>query len=348
MKHDYIIVGGGIAGSVLALTFKQRGKSVLLIDLPKSDSASKVAAGLFNPVTGKRSVLTWKAHLIFPYLHQFYQYWQNKFSNKFFFSTNIYKPFNNISEMNDLMGKSADEMYKPFIKEIVSQPVRTDVINNSLGGIFFQQCGYLNVKKFLAATVEYLQKNNEYLIEKFEPNLLNLKNDKIDYKGIKVERVIFCEGASVSSNPFFNWLKMDPVKGELIEFTTEREPGLDFIVNRDMFLLPLASNRFLAGATYDKANLDTQNTAEGRMQIVNKLQRFFKPEINVVNQCAGVRPATRDRRPFVGMHPENKLLAVFNGFGTKGVSLAPFFANQLADVMLNKKEFDKEINISRF
>ncbi len=348
MKYDYIIVGGGIAGSVLALTFKQRGNSVLLIDLPKPDSASKVAAGLFNPVTGKRSVLTWKAQHLFPYLQQFYQYWQNKFSSSFFFSTNIYKPFNNVSEMNDLMGKSADELYKPFIKEILSHPVRSDVINNSLGGIFFQQSGYLDVKKFLFHTAEYLQKNNEYLIEKFEPNLLNLKHDKIEYKEFEVKKVIFCEGANVNKNPFFNWLKMDPVKGELIEFTTDRELGIDFIVNRDMFLLPLATNRFLAGATYDKANLDTINTTAGRMQIVNKLQRFFKPEFNIVNQWAGIRPATRDRRPFIGIHPENKLLVVFNGFGTKGVSLAPFFANQLADVILNKKEFDKEINISRF
>ncbi|MFW5760183.1 MAG: NAD(P)/FAD-dependent oxidoreductase [Cyclobacteriaceae bacterium] len=348
MKYDYIIVGGGIAGTVLALTLLEKDQKVLVIDQPKADSSSKVAAGIFNPVTGKRSVLTWKANLLFPYLHQFYTRWQNNLNARFLFRKNIYKPFSNIIEQNDLMGKSADEAYKPFIHSIVNHSLFPEWLHNPFGGIIFQNSGYLEVKTFLKYAHTYLHKKNILQSGIFDPDLLILNSERINYAGIKAKKLIFCEGTEVLQNPFFRWLPLDPVKGELLEINSGIQLEWDFIVNRDMFLLPTSKGNFLAGATYDKSNLDSKPTEVGKQYIIDKLRRFYKPEFRVVNQWAGVRPATRDRRPLLGFHPEKKLLAVFNGFGTKGVSLAPYFANQMAEALILKKEFDKEVNISRF
>jgi glycine/D-amino acid oxidase-like deaminating enzyme len=52
---DFIIVGGGLAGSILALELINRGADLLLIDRPLAGAASPIAAGIANPVTGKRS-----------------------------------------------------------------------------------------------------------------------------------------------------------------------------------------------------------------------------------------------------------------------------------------------------
>ena len=62
---DFLIVGQGLAGSILALNLQQRGKSVLVIDNEHYGSASQVAAGLINPVNGHRLNLT----------DNFEQYW---------------------------------------------------------------------------------------------------------------------------------------------------------------------------------------------------------------------------------------------------------------------------------
>src|SRR4051812_34065939 len=72
MSADYLIVGQGIAGSVLAWTLHRRGKKVLLVNSPQRPSASLVAAGIFNPLTGKKLVRTWKADQLFPFLKTFY------------------------------------------------------------------------------------------------------------------------------------------------------------------------------------------------------------------------------------------------------------------------------------
>lgn len=53
----------------------------------------------------------------------------------------------------------------------------------------------------------------------------------------------------------------------------------------------------------------------------------MKIPYNVVEHKAGVRPSVSDRRPVLGPCKDYEQLVVFNGLGTKGVSLAPFFQN---------------------
>jgi len=68
----------------------------------------------------------------------------------------------------------------------------------------------------------------------------------------------------------------------------------------------------------------------------------------VVMHKAGIRPTVKDRRPFLGAHPDHNNLYVFNGLGTKGVSLAPYFAKHLVDHMVDGVELMKEVSIGRF
>ena len=58
---DFLVVGHGIAGATLAYVLRQRGHRVLVYDPGQANSASNVAAGLMNPVAGKRFALTWRA-----------------------------------------------------------------------------------------------------------------------------------------------------------------------------------------------------------------------------------------------------------------------------------------------
>ena len=51
MTYDYLIVGQGLAGSCMALQLLKRGKKILVIDQPHTNSSSMVAAGMFNPGT---------------------------------------------------------------------------------------------------------------------------------------------------------------------------------------------------------------------------------------------------------------------------------------------------------
>ena len=59
--HDVIIIGQGLAGTVLSETLARRGSRVLIFDAPLEGRASWVGTGLVNPIVLRRTVLSWRA-----------------------------------------------------------------------------------------------------------------------------------------------------------------------------------------------------------------------------------------------------------------------------------------------
>jgi len=58
MQVDFLIVGQGLAGSLLAKELLRRGRTVHVVDDRWKSSSSQVAAGLMTPLTGRRFTLT--------------------------------------------------------------------------------------------------------------------------------------------------------------------------------------------------------------------------------------------------------------------------------------------------
>ncbi|MDH5381267.1 MAG: FAD-dependent oxidoreductase, partial [Cyclobacteriaceae bacterium] len=83
-------------------------------------------------------------------------------------------------------------------------------------------------------------------------------------------------------------------------------------------------------------------------KLLDKFSGLIDKPTEVKSQKAGVRPSTRDRRPFVGLHPEHKTIGIFNGLGTKGLSLAPYFAEELIAFIENNSRISTEANIERY
>lgn len=54
MIYDFILVGHGLAGGILARTLSQRHYKLAVFDAYRANAASRVAAGLINPLAGKR------------------------------------------------------------------------------------------------------------------------------------------------------------------------------------------------------------------------------------------------------------------------------------------------------
>src|SRR6185312_10225659 len=87
---DYLVVGQGLAGTMMAWHFYREGKRILVVDDGKN-SASMVAAGLFNPVTGRRFVKSWLIDDLLPYAETTYKELEILLARKFFFQLPILK-----------------------------------------------------------------------------------------------------------------------------------------------------------------------------------------------------------------------------------------------------------------
>lgn len=345
MEVDYILVGQGLGGSIMAYQLIEKGKRIVIIDCPDKNISSSVAAGLFNPITGRRFVKAWKAERIFRHLDLFYRQVEKKLKTHFYHPKPLFHPFLNIEEQNEINAKNNHHELGAYVNRII-QPGQYQTVKNELGGVLLNYTGYLDIMKFISSVRSYINKKSYYYHAIFDYKKLKISNQKIIYGSIRSEKIIFCEGNHVRRNPYFSWLPMRPVKGELIYINIEKP--LDFIYNRKIFIIPFKDKLHKVGATYDWNNLDCEISLDAKKYFEEKLKAILNVNFKTERQLAGIRPATKDRRPFIGVHPENNRIGIFNGLGSKGVSLGPFYANQFIESLENGIEIDPEVNIKRY
>lgn len=347
MTADFLIVGQGIAGSVLAWTLDQRGCSVLVANDPTLPSASAVAAGIVNPLTGRKLVHTWKADELFPFLHQFYSQVEQALDVQFFHPKNIYRPFRSAAERSDYLAITANPDIARYVSQTVDDQLYSRFINNPYGGLEVTQAGWLDLNEFTRIIKGYFIRKSQYYEGGVSANDLTVTDDFILWKDIKVNKVIFCDGVQSRENPLFGWLPYNPVKGQILTAVVDNYP-IKTIVNQGVFILPIRTGLVRIGATYSWHDLDWETTDDGRSFLESKVQSILKIPYQIVAQQAGIRPSTKDRRPFIGIHPAKPSIGIFGGMGTKGVSLAPYLAEEFARYLLDQEELEPEVNINRY
>jgi len=150
-------------------------------------------------------------------------------------------------------------------------------------------------------------------------------------------------------NPLFSWLPLQPAHGEIITCNTEQTLP-DAIINKGKWLLPISQNTCRIGATFD-TKISTPNLSEiSKQQLLAFAEGVFskKYDFHVVEHQAGVRPTTLDKQPFIGFHPRHNNIAIFNGFGSRGSLLIPWYSQSFSQTLINNTPIPKEASIHRF
>jgi glycine/D-amino acid oxidase-like deaminating enzyme len=341
---DYIIVGQGLAGSALAWTLLQRGRRVMVYDQPENNRASRIAAGICNPVTGRVMTKTFLAEELFPFLNRFYQKAEEILGRKFFYPLPIYRPFLSQEEVDQWKNKLESGELSQFVT-IQKEPSGT-TLNDQFGGLEIKQSGYLNVAEWTTAVRDLLKERRLYKEEKFIESELE-PGEVVRYREHVAKKIIFCQGTAALQNSFFNWLPLKPLKGETITVKMNFDPTR--IISRGVYVVPSREqNEFIVGSTYERMPFEEGLSEVGKEQIMSGLRALVKEPFQLVHQDWGIRPTVSDRRPLLGGHPDHRNVVIFNGLGTKGVSLAPYFAECLSDWMEGMRELPEEVNIYRF
>lgn len=340
---DYLIVGQGLAGSCLALQLIKEKKRVLVVDQFDKHSATQVAAGLFNPITGRVMSKTWKADILFPYLHDFYREAEALTRSKFFHPMPLYRPFLSIEEQNEWMGKSAQQDFKDYIASVDTHEAHAGLVKNPFGGITLRQAGWLDTVAFTEAVRHYILSHGFFLNDAFHEDSLILKDDVVNYLNYSARKIIFCQGVKTLSGKLFSWIPIRPLKGETLTIQTDAK--IDTLYNRGVFVVPETGK---VGATYQPNDQQPTVTEAARNELQSKLDELVCFPYRIITQSWGIRPTTPDRRPILGPHPEHPNAIIFNGLGTKGVSLAPYFSKVLATWIENRGAINKEVDIERY
>lgn len=347
MEVDFLLIGQGLAGTVLSYKLIQKGLKVHLIDDGDPKSSSKIAAGLFNPVTGRNLVKTWKADALFKEIQPFYRDMETLLGQEFVHPIGIYRPFISFEEQNEWLAKSADPQYDAFIDKVYSKS-RNQGVNDPFGGLLLKSTGYIDTRKLVNSYGTWLKDRGLITnISLEEKDLIFNRDGSWEYKGIKAKKIIFANGIQAGKNSFFNWIPFIPVKGEIL--TVQQDFTSSEIVNRGVFRIDLGKGVGKVGSTYHNAAVDLSPTEKGKKEILDKLHQLIDREVNeILDHQVGVRPGIRDRKPVLGKHPSKESVYIFGGFGAKGVSLVPYLSNQMCNLLIFGEEPEKEVNINRF
>ena len=347
MIYDFLIIGHGLAGSILAHTLSESGVKIRVIDEPKSNSASNVAAGLMNPLAGKRFAKSWLADELIPFATQFYQDLEANLQVKLLYQKPILKLFSSVEEQNNWMGKSAGKEYNDFIQTVFTTLPASEHIKQEQGGIAIAQGGYVDVPLLLSSLRALREQKQEIETSRFNFTDLEIEEDSIRYKQITAKSIIFSEGYKGAGNPFFSWLPYALNKGELLDIAYNNFPE-EYIYNKAVYVLGIGSGTLRVGATYNWREVNENKTPEAKAELLEKFSDLVKKPFQVQDHKVGIRPAVRDRRPLIGTHPRHAAIKVFNGMGSKGVMMAPYLAWHFKEVLAQRGELHKDVNISRY
>ncbi|MES2620500.1 MAG: FAD-dependent oxidoreductase [Bacteroidota bacterium] len=346
--YDFIIIGQGIAGSLLSWFLIKENQKVLLLDNYNPSSASNIASGISNAITGRRFVKTWLADDILPFAEKTYREFEQNLKQDFFHPLTIVRLFDSIKAQNDWSARCASTEYATYLKNEEVIYFDPEKVKNDFGGFEIAGGSKLEIEKFLALYRTYLKQKNILLEEKFSFNELKAEHDSVAYRNVQGKRIIFCEGAGAINNPYFKFLPFQLAKGECLlvnipDFYPER------MINGEVFIMPASTkDEYYVGSTHDWSFDDDQPSKQGKNELLGNLSAILKAKFEVIEHKGAIRPTVKDRRPFVGFHPEYSNIGIFNGMGTKGVSLAPFFAKHFTENLLHQKPLMKEVDIKRF
>lgn len=321
-----LIVGGGLAAFSLGKMLFEAGIAFKIFknEIP---AASAISSGIINPISGRNFVLSWKYYDFLETAKSFYQLENESYIAPVSIEKHVEDP---IAFSNLLL--SIDSK-KDWIEILESQKV---LIKNS----------YQVAVPFFLEKLEHLfQSMNAIVYENFDYNQVNTTT--YQYKDLSFQSIIFAEGIGVLNNPFFKHLPFAPNRGEALEVISKNFE-LKNILHKGKFICPF-KNHYWIGSTFDRVDINQPlHTQKAKDDLLAKGKFFFgDTPFEVQNHLAAFRTTTHDRRPFIDAHPTWPNLFIFNGFGTKGVSLIPYFAAELIQNILHQTPISEEVQIRR-
>lgn len=344
MQTDYLIIGQGLAGTLLAYELIKRNKSFIIIDAFKENTATKVAAGMYNPISGKRMVKSWNADELLNNAMHTYSEIENLTNCKLLFEQNIYQLFGSVKEQNDLSSRmdNAD-----FAQHVNLFPSNENNLKSTFGAFEIKGTGWVYTRLLIEKMNDYFTINNQLINEEFDYQHLHFTNQKWCYKEIIANQIVFCEGYKNINNPYFGYLPFVLCKGEVLTIKCD---GItkDKIVKKGIYMVNLGQNIYKVGATYEWNDLTENISEKGKSFLIEKLNDLLQVPFEIISHEANIRPTTKDRKPIIGAHPNFYNMFIINGLGTKGVMHAPYLAKQFLNFIETNTPIDKEIHIERF
>ena len=334
-----MIIGQGIAGTCLAWRALQHNLSIEIYDQGAKTSASSVSSGIINPVTGPKYVKSWMMDDLLPAAESLYTAIEQDINEVIVHRRRIWRHLKDIKAENVWDSRMVDPSYEHFILRPDDHRAHLDLFNGAhrfgivTGGL------HLDVKKMISTLNQRWHREGFLINEIFDESQLEHVEKGYRYNGTIYKHVIMAQGHHGIGSRLFASDTYRPVKGEVL-IVSISGLELDDIIKFGKFIMPLGDDIYWIGSNYQHDYDHDQPDPRQTKDLYAFLDDVLGLPYDIMDHQAGIRPATKYRRPLIGEHYQHKGLYLFNGLGTKGISLSPYFSGMLIESIKNKTKLD--------
>lgn len=343
---DVLIVGQGLAGSILSWRLLERGLQIIVVDECAETNASSVAAGLINPVLGKRLTPVRRFKDWFSNAWTLYSHLEQTTN-----STLLYL----MPQIRLLTSAEQQEYFsrrkETFLKEgwVTAPPtIEPPPLKRPTPYIQINQSGYCDTRTLLSQINRHLKDRGLILQGKVEPSDLVITSSCVTWGHITAKCVVFCEGFLAAANPYFEDIPLVPTKGDILTLRWDTQTKIDYMINFGKWIVPIGNNLFRAGATYTWDDLTDDLDNNKSDEIYEAMRSYLDGTLTIIDHQCGVRPCIPDQRPVLGPSKKSQRVWIFNGLGSKGIISAPYLAQILCDAIIDQKPIDPSLHCQRF
>lgn len=327
--QSVLIIGQGIAGTLLAWRLHQRSIQVTIVDDARPGRSSAAAAGLLNPITGRRLTLADRAPELLPVATRFYQELEQHGSHRpLFHPMPILREWQTSEEQTLWQQRRNEPHYLDFGEAIddAEFPKGALVIRGG-GWISYDHLHEIPVKSGIPVRRATLTTHD-----------LDCRTEGVFWQDQRWDAVVFCHGYAPETLAA-RGLDWNPAAGDIL---TVRLPGWDAsrIRVREWFTIPLGGERYRVGSTYHRDDLSVHPQAHRAEQLCRTIADWTGCQPEILDHRVGIRPSLRRRRPLIGRLPQLPRAYVCNGLGSKGGLWAPWAAWHLTALLLGEASPD--------
>lgn len=327
MAGSLLILGQGLAGTLLGFACERAGVAFEIVDAGHEGAASRVGAGIINPITGQRIVKSWRVDELRPPAVETYGAAEALLGVALKREMRVRRLFKDDKERRVFAQKRATGELAPYVREADED------------GFWIEDALRIDTAALIAsARVRWLRAGR--LVE---------ARMGVGEALARAEHVVVCTGADGDAHRAWGGAPCVCATGEILRVGVEGlEPNV--ILNRGHWLLPTAAGEALVGATYLRGEGAVSATEAARVELERSAQAILGARaFEVRGQERGLRVTTPDRAPIAGWVPgSGGRLGVFNGLGSKGALLAPWIAEMWLRALVAGEGFDPAVDVGRF
>jgi len=345
-----LIVGQGLAGTILSHKLLQKNISIRIIDKGHEGTSSSLAAGVINPVTGRRIVKSWMIDELLPVAKHYYLKTGQELGFNLWHELPSLRLFADIGMSNNWGVRMKNEGYGQYLDFLETEKLAPFPVKASFGVGIIHHSGRSNITKMITTFRKKWLQAGILVEENFQHDALTQDKEKLFYQGESYDKIIFCEGWEAMNNPLFKDLPFQVTKGEVLILRIPNMPEKN-IIKKKVALVPLGDATFWAGATNNWDFEDAIPSQEGKNWLETEVETIIDGPYEILAHRAAIRPTIRHRRPLIGFpktiegNATKPQIGIFNGFGTKGTSLVPFWADRFVDFLCNDVAMSDDVHV---